>query len=101
MNIFGIRRIITGIIAAMALSGLLYGGCQVKSCIRAKERAKVAETKLEVKDEVQKRQEEVDRMYDDDLLKYWGSNRVHGKDGDSPPAPTGKTRPGKPGAEQK
>jgi hypothetical protein len=60
-------------VALGLLLALGYGGCQVKGCLdrQARERAKVAETTLEVKDEQKKRQDAVDKFGDDDVLRYW------------------------------
>jgi hypothetical protein len=74
-------------VALGLLLALGYGGCQVKGCLdrQARERAKVAETTLEVKDEQKKRQDAVDKFGDDDVLKYWGGVQPDGKAGKAPP----------------
>jgi hypothetical protein len=73
-------------VALGLLLALGYGGCQVKGCLdrQARERAKVAETTLEVKDEQKKRQDAVDKFGDDDVLRYWGGVQRDGKAGPPP-----------------
>jgi hypothetical protein len=73
-------------VALGLLLALGYGGCQVKGCLdrQARERAKVAETTLEVKDEQKKRQEAVDKFGDDDVLRYWGGVQRDDKAGAAP-----------------
>jgi len=73
-------------VALGLLLALAYGGCQMKGCLdrQARERAKVAETTLEVKDEKKKRQDAVDKFGDDDVLRYWGGVQRDDKAGPAP-----------------
>jgi hypothetical protein len=75
------KYVVLGLLLALG-----YGGCQVKGCLdrQARERAKVAETTMEVKDEQKKRQDAVDKFGDDDVLNYWGGVRGDGKAGPAP-----------------
>ena len=98
MNILSILLSKLGAIGAAVLGVLalwFYGKHQKAKREQAEARAEVAETVLEVKDEITKREAAVDDMGDSDILNYWGAG-VRDKAGDSKAAPSGKTDPGKP-----
>ena len=87
-----------GAIGAAVLGVLalwFYGKHQKTKREQAEARAEVAETVLEVKDEITKREAAVDDMGDSAILNYWGAG-VRDKAGDSKAAPSGKASDRKP-----
>jgi hypothetical protein len=63
------------------LSGMLYAGCQIKSCInhKAEVKAETAEKTLEVEREDQKVKDQVHQMSDDDLADFIRTGGVRQK----------------------
>ena len=62
-----------GILAVLAL--WFYGKHQKVKRVEAEAKVEVAETTLEVKDEIAKREEKVDAMSPDDVIDYFGGVR--------------------------
>lgn len=83
-----------GILGVLAL--WFYGRHQKSKREQAEARAEVAETTLEVKDEIEKRETAVDDMDDDDITEYWDAKLRREQAGDIPPATTGKASTRKP-----
>lgn len=63
---------------AALLSGLLYAGCQVRSCIRheAEVKAKTAEKTLEVYQADEQSQEKITEMTDEELADFARTGRL-------------------------
>jgi hypothetical protein len=80
-NFFGslTGKLLGGAIVTVLLgSGILYAGCSIKSCIRAQDRAAVAEKALEktmeVQDEKAEIQQETHALSDQELADSFHSN---------------------------
>ncbi len=73
----------------MVLSGLLYAGCQIKSCIteKAAVKAEIAERTMKIKEKDQAVEKEIDDMDDAalaDFIRRGGGVLPKDKTGDSP-----------------